>query len=129
VDSNVYSQQPLSDLVKIPKWDMRHTRQVVKALDDSGLSIKKFSHANGLGYWRVMNAKRRLKAKTRHSTDAVTKPALVPVTVTSDSSASIQGSQRWVLEVDMGGCLVRVSKEASEQVLATTLRAVRELQC
>lgn len=129
MDSNVYAPQPLSELAKVPKWDMSQTRQVVKALGESRLSIRKFSQVNGLGYWRVNNAKRRLKANASRSKTALTKPALIPVTITTDSSESIQGSQRWVLEVDIGGCLVRVSKEASEQVLTTTLRAVRGLQC
>ena len=129
MDSNVRTQQPLSQLVKIPKWDLSQTRQVVKALADSGLSIREFSRANGMGYWRVMNAKRRLIAKARRPTGAAARPALLPVTITTDSSASMATSERWVVEVDIGGCLVRVSKDAGEQVLATTLRAVRGLSC
>ena len=129
MDSNVHAQHSLSELVKVPKWDMSQTRQVVKALADSGLSIREFSQVNGMGYWRVMNAKRRVKAKAHRATGAVARPTLVPVTIATDASTSIAASERWILEVEIGGCMVRVSKDVSEQALATTIRAVRGLQC
>jgi hypothetical protein len=129
VDSDVYAQQPLSELIRLPKWNTSQSQQVVKALADSGLSVAKFSQSHGVSYWRVNNAKRRLNAKARRRKGRVTKPGLVPVTITTGTSAAIAGSERWVLEVELGGCLVRVSPAATEQVVGIALRAVRGLEC
>ena len=129
MDSIVYAQQQLSELIKLPKWNTSQSQQVVNALADSGLSVAKFSRSHGVGYWRVMNAKRRLNTKARRRTAPVTKPALVPVTIAAGRSETFAGSERWVLEIELGGCLVRVSPAASEQAVGATLRAVQGLQC
>jgi hypothetical protein len=127
VDSNEYIHQQLSELDKIPRWNSSQTRTVVDALRDSGMSIAAFADFHGLGYWRVMNAKRRIDANNRRRSSNHNEPALVPVTIAADAPTASTGSQRWVLEVELSGCLVRLSPNASEQVVAATLRAIKAI--
>jgi hypothetical protein len=128
VDSNEYMHQKLSELDEIRRWDNSQTRTVVDALRGSGMSIAAFANFHGLGYWRVMNAKRRIDAKKRRRRSSNhNEPALVPVTIATDAPTASIGSQRWVLEVELSGCLVRLSPNASEQVVAATLRAIKAI--
>jgi cytochrome oxidase assembly protein ShyY1 len=127
VDSNEYMHQQLSELDKIRRWNNSQTRTVVDALRDSGMSIAAFANFHGLGYWRVMNAKRRIDAKNRRRSSKHNEPALVPVTIATDAPTASTGWQRWVLEVELSGCFVRLSPNASEQVVAATLRAIKAI--
>jgi hypothetical protein len=57
---SVYGKRQLSEIIELPTWNTSQTRRVIKALEDSGMSVAKFCGLHGLNYWRVMNAKRRL---------------------------------------------------------------------
>ena len=127
MDSNEYMHQQLSELDKIPRWNNGQTRTVVDALRGSGMSVAAFANFHGLGYWRVMNAKRRIDAKNRRRSSNHNEPVLVPVTIATDAPTAATGWQRWVLEAELSGCLVRLSANASEQVVAATLRAIKAI--
>jgi hypothetical protein len=127
-----YAKQPVVEVMKLPKWDRSQTARVIKALDDSGMSIAKFCRAQGLNYWRVMNAKRRLKAVAASGLEAIRAPALVPVAIEQTTEAigtDDDGRYHWVLEVRLSGCVVRVAAGASQQSVAATLQAVGALLC
>ena len=129
---SVYGKQSVTEIMQLPKWDANQAARVIKALDDSGVSIAKFSRANGLNYWRVMNAKRRLKSASCYLREPMNAPALVPVTVEqmADAVQTDNGDRSgWMLEVQFSGCVVRVSRGAKEQELTATLRAIRALGC
>jgi hypothetical protein len=130
--ASVYGKQSVAEIIRLPKWDAKQARQVIDALDDSGMSIAKFSRAHGLNYWRVMNAKRRLKGATLGRIEPISAPALVPVTIEPmaeavDTDNDDKGG--WILEVQLSGCVVRVAASASQQAVAATLQAIRTLGC
>jgi hypothetical protein len=132
MEASVYGKQSVAEVMQLPKWDANQAARVIKALDDSGMSIAKFSRAHGLNYWRVMNAKRRLKGATLGRIEPVNTPALVPVAIEQmaeaiDTDDGDKGG--WMLEVQLSGCVVRVAAGASQQAVAATLQAIRALGC
>ena len=132
MEASVYGKQSVAEIMQLPKWDTNQAARVIKALDDSGMSIAKFSRAHGLNYWRVMNAKRRLKVATVGRNEPVNTPALVPLAIERmaeavDTDNDDKGG--WILEVQLSGCVVRVSAGASQKAVAATLQAIRALGC
>jgi len=129
---SVYGKQSMAEIMELPSWDKLQARQVIDALDDSGMSIAKFSRAHGLNYWRVMNAKRRLKSASYCRREPMSAPALVPVAIERMAEAvdpDDDDKGGWVIEVRLSGCVVRVSRGANEQAVTATLRAIRALGC
>jgi hypothetical protein len=127
-----YGKQQLSEIVEVPKWSTSQTRRVIKALDDSGMSVTKFCGLHGLNYWRVINAKRRIRGDVSGRVSSDGEPALVPVVIEQPVQVPrvVDGDgQRWVLEVRLGRYAVRVAAEASEQAVQSAIRAVRALGC
>jgi hypothetical protein len=79
-----------------------------------------------------MNAKRRLKGTMLRRIEPVSAPALVPVAIEQMAEATETGDGDkggWILEVQLNGCVVRVSRKADEQAVTATLRAIRALGC
>jgi hypothetical protein len=78
---SVYGKRQLSEIIKLPRWNTSQTRRVIKALEDSGMSVAKFCGLHGLNYWRVMNAKRRLGSKAVSRLARKSDPAFVPIMI------------------------------------------------
>lgn len=111
------------------RWSWDDAKVVLKALDESGVSISAFCRNTGVKYLRVLqwNQKRRQANAARYD-----QQTFLPLRVIADSKIQREDCNRqshWVIQVELSDCVIRVAQEASEAVVNRVLRALRQRSC
>jgi transposase-like protein len=92
------------------RWSGEERRQLLAAQEESGLSLWAFARESGIPYTTLAHWKRSVAGG----------PRLVPVEVVQEAEP-----RHAVLEVVVGGVVVRVPRDAEEALLARVVRVLR----
>ncbi len=111
------------------RWNTAQAKVILNALDRSGMPMPAFCQKNNLSYHRVQQwDRKRRSGDERLAAEAM----LLPLRVVDDIGADDidgKGSGCWAVEIELGGCRIRVAEGASESVVKRALRAAREQSC
>ena len=104
------------------RWTLEEKQRIVAESYDGPRLVSVTARRNGLSASQLFTW-RRLAREGRLNEDTV--PALVPVEITSTPVSASQRTKAGIIEIELGGCCVRVDRDVDAEALQRVLELLR----
>ena len=108
------------------RWTTAMAAEVVGAAERSGQKLSAYCRDRGLKYERVRRWQQRLGEESAATKRSLFMPVHVVEPAVQRGPASAESTAAGVLEVAVGGCVVRANGEVGEMMLLRAIRAAKE---
>jgi transposase-like protein len=119
----------LRRILRRKRWKTEDAGEVVRAINESGMSAAEFCRQWGLGYTRIVRWRRRLRKKAVQRRRGA---LLLPIRVVNDSGPEKDGETsqgQWAVELECESFRLRVAETATEDLISRALGAAKERLC
>ena len=104
------------------RWTADDAKVVLGALDRSGMPIPEFCRKNKMNYHRVQQwHRKRRSGDGRFAAEAMLLPLKIVENIDSEEE-NRKSDGSWAVEIELGGCRIRVAEGASEAVMSRATR-------